>query len=123
MYVVSIKSDGASVPNFLRKYIINRFGQEKMDRIDWCGYRHDGRVECDCMTEGEARAFFFVDLVCVGIPIGLIEVIYIGLTVYDRSPRFLQCILDLSVDKKNQPTVIINLKLGIDYETNRAIFK
>lgn len=121
MCIVTLKSDGASVPNFLRKYIVKRYGQEMMDKIDWCGYRHDGRVECECLTTSRARALFYIDLVNVGVPIGLTEILYIGLTVYDRSPKFIRYILKGSDDTDNLISITINLQINIEYEQNPVL--
>ena len=109
MGMYKIKSDGASLPSFERKRIIKKYGQSVMDDIDWCGYRHDARMQCLHLDIDGARALYHHDLHSKKVPCRLVHRLRLGLYVYDKSPKFLKRLFRRSVKDDDLKTVIVDL--------------
>jgi hypothetical protein len=109
MSIYKIQSDGASLPWFERKRIIKKYGQSVMDDVDWCGYRHDARMNCLHLDIDGARALFHIDLHTKNVPCKLVHRLIFGLYIYDKSPKFLKRLFKRSVKDCDLKTVIVDL--------------
>jgi len=91
-----MKTDGASLPLFFRRWIVRNYGNDLMNLIDRGGHFHDELTFKYPNTATHNRKRFIRLLRRYKIPNELVLLINFGLFVYDASPNFLKKILKKS---------------------------
>ena len=95
------ESDGASIPEFFRKWILRNYGEEKMALIDRAGKFHDYLTDEYPNTTKHNRKRFIKLLNRYEVEKELVKMINFGLWVYDISPYFLKKLLKRTVSQKS----------------------